>query len=398
MLKQWRFILVALMAMIVMVVGGCGGGGGGGTASNSGGTTYYSVSGTVTLNSVPLAGVTVSTGSSYATTDNSGNYTITQIANGSYTLTPSLSGYTFTPPNQAVTVNGGNLTGKNFSATVSGSSTTYSISGTVTSGGVPMENATVLLTGSGTTSVTTNSSGNYTFTAAQNGTYTITPTKSGYTFTPATLSVTVSGANLTGKNFTATTGSFGTITGTIQLPKTGQTLVYAANDDGSLQKGVAWPSPRFTNNSNGTVTDNLTGLIWLLNTDCTETVGSVTPSSGLTWVNALTWSNNLATTKCGLSDGSTVGQWRLPNVLELDSLVDIGRNNPALTSGYPFTGVQSTVSGSSISKTFWSSSRSVFVDPTSTDFLAWSVDMEHGYVYSDYNTTKHYVWPVRGGQ
>ena len=34
------------------------------------------------------------------------------------------------------------------------------------------------------------------------------------------------------------------------------------------QKGVAWPNPRFTDNGNGTVTDNLTGLIWLKNANC----------------------------------------------------------------------------------------------------------------------------------
>ena len=49
------------------------------------------------------------------------------------------------------------------------------------------------------------------------------------------------------------------------VPKTGQTTIYAAGDDGALQKGVAWPTPRFTDNDNGTVTDNLTGLIWMKN-------------------------------------------------------------------------------------------------------------------------------------
>lgn len=38
--------------------------------------------------------------------------------------------------------------------------------------------------------------------------------------------------------------------------------------DGDHLAGVAWPSPRFTNNGDGTVTDNLTGLIWLTNADC----------------------------------------------------------------------------------------------------------------------------------
>ena len=36
-------------------------------------------------------------------------------------------------------------------------------------------------------------------------------------------------------------------------------------EDGESQKGVQIPSPRFTDNGDGTVTDNLTGLMWLQN-------------------------------------------------------------------------------------------------------------------------------------
>ncbi|MBF0538082.1 MAG: hypothetical protein HQL03_07505, partial [Nitrospirae bacterium] len=50
--------------------------------------------------------------------------------------------------------------------------------------------------------------------------------------------------------------------GTVSLPQTGQTTSYYAGDDGALQKGVVWPNPRFTVNSDQTVTDNLTGLMW----------------------------------------------------------------------------------------------------------------------------------------
>jgi hypothetical protein len=56
-----------------------------------------------------------------------------------------------------------------------------------------------------------------------------------------------------------------------QVPKTGQTWCWNAGgilipcagtgQDGDLRKGVSWPSPRFTDNGDGTVTDNLTGLI-----------------------------------------------------------------------------------------------------------------------------------------
>ncbi len=54
------------------------------------------------------------------------------------------------------------------------------------------------------------------------------------------------------------------------VAKTGQTDIDTTvpGEDGVLAKGVAWPSPRFTDNGDGTVTDNLTDLIWLRNADC----------------------------------------------------------------------------------------------------------------------------------
>jgi hypothetical protein len=50
--------------------------------------------------------------------------------------------------------------------------------------------------------------------------------------------------------------------GVMSLSKTGQTATYSSGDDGDLGKGVVWPSPRFLDNGNGTVTDLLTGLMW----------------------------------------------------------------------------------------------------------------------------------------
>src|SRR5207245_1116510 len=66
------------------------------------------------------------------------------------------------------------------------------------------------------------------------------------------------------------------------VPQTGQVKCYGRDtrisscagtgQDGELQKGVKLPTPRFTDNGNGTFTDNLTGLIWLKNAACLETV------------------------------------------------------------------------------------------------------------------------------
>ncbi|MEI6205580.1 MAG: FG-GAP-like repeat-containing protein [Desulfuromonadales bacterium] len=85
-------------------------------------------------------------------------------------------------------------------------SATYSISGLITCNGTALSGVTVTLSRGIT--ATTDASGNYTFTGNQSGNYTITPTLAGYVFTPASISLTVSNANVTGKNFTASnTGS-----------------------------------------------------------------------------------------------------------------------------------------------------------------------------------------------
>lgn len=49
--------------------------------------------------------------------DGSGNYTIPDLADGTYTLTPSLSGFTFSPATQDAVVSGSNVTGIDFTAT-----------------------------------------------------------------------------------------------------------------------------------------------------------------------------------------------------------------------------------------------------------------------------------------
>jgi len=112
--------------------------------------------------------------------------------------------------------------------------------------------------------------------------------------------------------------------------KTGQTTSYAAGDDGDLQAGIALTVPRFIDNGDGTVTDNLTGLIWM------KDAGSIGASY---WGNAVQSCSTLANGSHGLSDGSYAGDWRLPNVRELFSLIDFGHYNYALPDGHLFINV-----------------------------------------------------------
>ncbi len=79
----------------------------------------FSISGTITANGSPLSGVTLvlsGVASKRTTTDANGNYTFSILANGSYTVTPSRTGYSFTPPNRSVTINDANVGGQDFSA------------------------------------------------------------------------------------------------------------------------------------------------------------------------------------------------------------------------------------------------------------------------------------------
>jgi carboxypeptidase family protein len=80
---------------------------------------------------------------------------------------------------------------------------TYKISGTITpaAGG---SGATVTLSGASTGTQTADSSGNYVFAGLAPGNYAITPGKAGFTFSPSTQNVTLSNADITAVNFTAT--------------------------------------------------------------------------------------------------------------------------------------------------------------------------------------------------
>ncbi len=159
----------------------------------------YSISGTVS--GAVASGVTINltgTSSATATTDGAGNYSFVGLSNGNYTVTPNKTGFTFTPPNLAVTVSSANTTAQNFTAVAV---PTFSISGTVS--GSIASGVTITLAGTSTGTTTTDASGNYSFAGLSNGSYTTIPSKSGYTFTPSSQGVNITGANVSAVNFTS---------------------------------------------------------------------------------------------------------------------------------------------------------------------------------------------------
>jgi len=152
-----------------------------------------------------------------------------------------------------------------------------------------------------------------------------------------------------------------------QLWKTGQTVSYATGDDGDLETGVTRPTVRFLDNGDGTVTDNLTGLMWTQNAN----LDSIKP-----WPDALSYVNTL--NLAGYED------WRLPNRKEFISLMDYSQSNPALPAGHPFLHVQT-------STYYWSSTTTAL----NTDF-AWLSRLGAGSLGYTNKTSTYYVWAVRG--
>ncbi len=185
---------------------------------------------------------------------------------------------------------------------------------------------------------------------------------------------------------------------TASVPKTGLTECYTSEapwvtcvcgtencppgQDGDLERGVNWPNPRFTDSGDGTVTDNLTGLIWTMDADC---------AGQNIWKEALDYCNALAHGTCGLEDGSVAGDWRLPNVRELQSLIHYAYIDPAVPNtagtarwveGDPFTN-----QGSGI---YWSSSTRV-----DTISNAWRVAFYYGSVESASKANTYHFRCVR---
>ena len=120
------------------------------------------------------------------------------------------------------------------------------------------------------------------------------------------------------------------------------------------------PGPSFTDNGNGTVTDNATGLMWdqcawgQSGNDCTGN------ASTHNWQAALG-----VPATANASNHRGYNDWRLPNIKELESLVNLTKSQPPAidTSFFPNTP----------SNTFWSGSP-VAIDSN----VAWNVNFYYG--------------------
>jgi hypothetical protein len=179
--------------------------------------------------------------------------------------------------------------------------------------------------------------------------------------------------------------------GTVQLLATGVFPgigggSFGVGDDASLRLGAPLTSPRFIDNGDGTLADTVTGLTWLKQADCINQA----------WSAALNAVNALASGQCGLSDGSTAGQWRLPNRTEMLSLSDRAPTFPQAAYLDGEYQASATVTGPVIfsnyiiSNYYWTSTTDA-ADPTQ----AWTVYSCDFGVYNIPKTDVRYALAVR---
>jgi hypothetical protein len=154
---------------------------------------------------------------------------------------------------------------------------------------------------------------------------------------------------------------------------------------------------RYVNCGNGTVTDTVTGLIWLQAADC---LGAGD------WVAAVGAAAALANGQCGLTDDSSAGDWRLPTrdewIATMARAVDLGcyyggsGTPPSLTndagSGCFFIRGGSSFTGVNDLERYWSSTSSASFSPAAS-----SAHLEDGSVDNPFKSLLFLVWPVRGG-
>jgi len=193
------------------------------------------------------------------------------------------------------------------------------------------------------------------------------------------------------------------------FPASGQITSYGPGSDGDVQAGAVLS---YTDNGDGTITDNNTGLMWekkdqqvggIHNLDNTYTWGMTSSPytmNGTVVTAFLDTLNDVAGGGASCFAGHC--DWRIPNIRELASLVNYGSSNPAVDTAFNTNCVANcTVDGAggttmcscTQSLLYWSSTTI-----QATPFGAWIVYFTDGSVYNyTYKGITGYVRAVRGG-
>jgi hypothetical protein len=215
--------------------------------------TPYSIagvfSGVAASNSSPAPTVYLSNGrSTQATRAGSGGnrywaYTLNNVPAGSYSVSAELSAYRIVPSGftNALTI-AGNLTNINFSGTAG---TVSLITGRITQAGLPVVGVTIQANQSASTigSAISDADGYYRIENLTNGSFTVLPVKSGWTFSPASQSV--SSLPASGINFSATGPTAAPVISAITanpstLPSAASTTVLSVIATGAGPLSYSW--------------------------------------------------------------------------------------------------------------------------------------------------------------
>jgi len=183
-----------------------------------------------------------------------------------------------------------------------------------------------------------------------------------------------------------------------RFPATGQTTTFGPGSDGDVRAGATLS---YTDNGDGTITDNTTGLMW----EKKDQSGGIHD-----WTNRYTWGMTsapytmdgtmvtafLATLNAGAGFAGHT-DWRIPNVKELQSIVnyEIPFPGPAVDGAFNTNCAGNcTVLTCSCTQpfTYWSSTTGL-----SNPSFAWYVNFIYGYVGNDTKDSESYARAVRGG-
>jgi Protein of unknown function (DUF1566) len=182
------------------------------------------------------------------------------------------------------------------------------------------------------------------------------------------------------------------------VAQTGQKTSFTPHDDGDERAGVTQPTPRFTDNADGTITDNLTGLTWLKNANCPG-APAASEQSAIAAVATLNATGVMNAVDCGDTSNNNTHQtdWRLPNIKELESLINYGFVNPAFSGASGLTNgtAQDPFSNFQVAAGYWSSTTY-----SGDSSIAWGISFSNPttIVNNGAKSFSGYVLAVRGGK
>ncbi|NQU63691.1 MAG: DUF1566 domain-containing protein, partial [SAR324 cluster bacterium] len=152
------------------------------------------------------------------------------------------------------------------------------------------------------------------------------------------------------------------------LPDTGQTTSYTGTDGADNDYSINPPS--FTDNGDGTITDNNTRRMWQQPDDNVIRI----------WDAAVSYCQYLS---LGVHALGVYGDWRLPNPKELQSIVDYGSNGPSIDTTF-FPGISPSY--------YWTAT-----PRQANSNEAWFVNFTSGFVNYEDKSTPGYVRCIREG-